>query len=66
LDHYGREKIYNDIAIEMKKEGLDVSATTVWRILKEAGFRKTKPTRKPGLTAVMKKERLKWCLAHRH
>lgn len=38
---------------------------TVWRILRKAGMRKTKPTRKPGLTAKMKKERLEWCMDHK-
>ena len=31
---------------------------------KKAGFKKTKPTRKPGLTKKMKEDRLQWCLAH--
>ena len=31
----------------------------------KAGFHKTKPTRKPGLTNKMKMERLKWCLDHK-
>jgi hypothetical protein len=30
----------------------------VWRVLKKAGYRKTKPTRKPGLTKKMKKDRV--------
>lgn len=50
----------------MTKAGHPVSAMTVWRVLKKTGFRKTKPTRKPGLTAEMKKARLDWCLAHRY
>ncbi|KAI8659476.1 hypothetical protein NCS56_00897900 [Fusarium sp. Ph1] len=45
-------------------EGHNLSAITVWRILKAAGFQKTKPTRKPGLTKKMRQERYKWCIAH--
>ena len=55
-DRYGREKTCADIAGELSLAGHDVSATTVWRILRSAGFRKTKPTRKPGLTKKMKKD----------
>ncbi|KAK0750298.1 hypothetical protein B0T18DRAFT_389741 [Schizothecium vesticola] len=40
-----------------KLEGA-VSAMTIWRILRKAGMRKTKPTRKPGLVKGMKKQRL--------
>jgi hypothetical protein len=64
-DRYGREKSCADIAGELSSEGYDLSAITVWRILKKAGFRKTKPTRKPGLTKKMKSERLAWCIAHK-
>ncbi|KAM5345573.1 hypothetical protein ACJ41O_005222 [Fusarium nematophilum] len=63
-DRYGREKSCADIAGELSLEGLNLSATTVRRVLKAAGFRKTKPTRKPGLTKKMRKERLDWCIAH--
>ncbi|USP75525.1 hypothetical protein yc1106_02799 [Curvularia clavata] len=34
------------------------------RVLREEGFRKTKPTRKPGLTKQMREERYRWCLEH--
>jgi Transposase len=64
-DRYGREKSAADIAGELSLQGIDISKTTVTTILKAAGFRKTKPTRKPGLTKKMKKERLDWCIAHR-
>jgi transposase len=43
---YAREKTCAQIAAEIGR----VSDITVWRILRHAGFRKTKPTRKPGLT----------------
>jgi hypothetical protein len=57
-DRYGREKTAADIAGELSSEGITVSQTTVLRILKASGFRKTKLTRKPGLTKKMKRERL--------
>ncbi len=63
-DRYGREKSCADIAGELSTEGIDISASTIRRILKKAGYRKTKPTRKPGLTKKMKYNRLQWCLAH--
>ncbi|KAL6352059.1 hypothetical protein LRP88_14872 [Fusarium phalaenopsidis] len=63
-DRYGREKTCADIAGDLSLEGHNLSAITVWRILKAAGFQKTKPTRKPGLTKKMRQERYKWCIAH--
>jgi transposase len=57
-DRYGREKSCADIAGELDSEGLDISAVTIWRILKQAGYKKTKPTRKPRLTKKMRDERL--------
>jgi transposase len=64
-DRYGREKSCADIAGDLsRQDGLDISATTVWRVLRKAGFKKTKPTRKPGLTKKMRAERLAWCLEH--
>ncbi|CAG7566038.1 unnamed protein product [Fusarium equiseti] len=50
---FGREKTAADIAGELSSQGIEISASTVKRILKSAGYRKTKPTRKPGLTAQM-------------
>jgi len=61
-DRYGREKSCADIAGDLSHFGIEISATSIWRILRRAGFQKTKPTRKPGLTQKMKKERLEWCL----
>ena len=58
-DRYGREKSAEVIAAE-----IGLSSTTVRAILEKAGYKKTKPTRKPGLTDVMKKARLEFCLAH--
>lgn len=65
-DRYGREKSAANIASELSLEGINISRTTVLRVLKTSGFRKTKLTRKLGLTKKMKKERLDWCLAHQH
>ena len=45
-DRYGREKTCAYIASEVG----GIGAMTVWKILHKAGFKKTKPTRKPGLT----------------
>jgi len=61
-DRYGREKTWDDIASEL----LDISATTVWRALRGAGLKKTKHTRKLGLTDRMRTDRLNWGLEHQH
>ncbi|KAH7558222.1 Transposase [Bipolaris maydis] len=58
-DRYGREKSCADLA------RVEISASTVWRVLRAAGYRKTKPTRKPGLTQEMRSARLKWALEHK-
>jgi transposase len=50
VDRYGRERSCADLAGALSKEGINIPSTTVWRILRQSGFRKTKPTRKPGLT----------------
>lgn len=65
-DRYGREKSCDLLAYEMQQRGIPISGSTVWRILKVAGFRKTKPTIKPGLSQAMKDARLDWCLQHQH
>ena len=59
------KKTAADIAGELSQEGIELSKMTVLRVLKAAGFHKTKPTRQPGLTAKMKIDRLRWCEAHR-
>lgn len=64
-DRYGREKTCTDIAAALSDSSRSVSAMTVWRVLRSAGLRKVKPTRKPGLTEKMRKERLEWCLARK-
>src|SRR5579871_2576054 len=58
-DRYGREKSAEVIAAEV-----GLCSSTVRTILKKAGYKKTKPTRKPGLTEAMKKARLEFCRAH--
>ncbi|KAJ5378926.1 hypothetical protein N7509_012045 [Penicillium cosmopolitanum] len=45
---------YADLAGELRSKDTLISAMTMWHILKKAGLRKTKPTRKPGLTRTMK------------
>jgi transposase len=64
-NRYGRELPCTDLAGLLSQVGIEVSSTTVWRILRSYGFHKTKPTRKPGLTKKMRAERLKWCLDHK-
>lgn len=59
-DRYGREKTCASISQELG----NILSMTVWRILRSAGLKKTKPTRKPGLTSKMKEERLAWCKRH--
>ncbi len=54
-----------DIAGELSEEGTDISATTIFRILKKAGLWKSKRRRKPGLTKKIEEERLKRCAAHK-
>ena len=54
-NRYGREMSCAQIATELERR---ISAMTVWRILRKAGIKKTKPTRKPGLTEGMRKDRL--------
>jgi hypothetical protein len=60
-DRYTREKTCAQIVVEIG----GVSDITIWRILRHAGFRKTKPTGKPGLTDEMKAARLKFALEHK-
>jgi transposase len=62
-DRYGREKSCAQIAADL---GGRVSDITIWRILKAAGFHKTKPTRKPGLTQEMEDARLQFAREHEH
>jgi hypothetical protein len=60
-DRYGREMTCAYISAEL---GHVISPMIVWRILRAARMKKTKPTRKPGLTEKMKKERFQFCLLH--
>ncbi|PHH81602.1 hypothetical protein CDD82_352 [Ophiocordyceps australis] len=46
-DGNGREKTTANIAAELTSEGFPISSTTIYRVLKKSGLRKTKPTRKP-------------------
>lgn len=61
-DRYSREKSTEQLAIDLSQargggEGRSVSHQTIWRELKEQGFRSVKPTKKPGLTPRMRLER---------
>jgi transposase len=60
-DRYGREKSCKAIA-----DQCGVSPRTAWNVLRKHGFRKTKPTRKPGLTKEMKAARYAFALQHQH
>jgi len=60
-DRYGREMTCAYISASL---GNTISPMTVWRILRAAGMKKTKPTRKPGLTETMKRDRFQFCLLH--
>jgi len=58
-NQYGREMNCADLTGEFSTEGIDISAITIWRILRKAGFKKTKPTRKPRLIKKIREDRLK-------
>ncbi|KAF7576599.1 hypothetical protein PtrM4_008390 [Pyrenophora tritici-repentis] len=64
-DRYGQEKSCADVAGGLSLQGVEISASTVWRVLRAAEYRKTKPTRRPGLTQEMRSARLKWALEHK-
>jgi len=64
-DRYGREKTVADLTRALSLEDINISATTVFQILKRVGFKKTKPTRKPGLTKKIRAKRLQWCLDYK-
>ena len=66
LNRYARGKICDEIAADLGKLGMKASPTTVWRILKASGNRKTKAPFKPGLSPKMKQARLEWCLERQH
>lgn len=55
-DRFSREKACAVIGAEV-----GLSAMTVWRLLMNSRFNKTKPTRKPGLNTNMKKIRHEFC-----
>lgn len=60
-NRYGREMTCEYISTDLG----NISPMTVWRILRAAGMKKTKPTRKPGLAEKMKRERLQFCLRYK-
>ena len=58
-DRFGRELFCTDLTGYLSEENnQEVSAITVWRALRSLGFKKTKPTRKLGLTQKMRDDRL--------
>ncbi|KAF2176247.1 hypothetical protein K469DRAFT_607866, partial [Zopfia rhizophila CBS 207.26] len=57
-DRYGREKGTETLARELTESGRSISHEAVSQTLQEMGFKRVKPTRKPGLTPKMRKERL--------
>ncbi|RDI76516.1 hypothetical protein Vi05172_g13499 [Venturia inaequalis] len=59
-DRFGAEKTTRVLATEH-----DISQTLIVTAMARMGFRKTKPTTKPGLNTVQKQQRLAFCLAHR-
>jgi hypothetical protein len=62
-----REKTCADIAYLISTElGISLSPPTIWRTLKLLKFKKTKPTRKPGLTKKMRIARFNFAKAHEH
>ncbi len=62
-NRYGREMTCAYISADL---GGTISLMTVWQILRSAGMKKTKPIRKPGLIARMKKERLEFYLRYQY
>ena len=56
----GREKSSHALA-----EYFGVSPRTIWRILKAYGFRKSKPTRKPGLTDKQRYQRYLFAIRYK-
>ena len=59
LDRYAREKTRDEIAPDLGKLGMNASPTTIRRMLKASGNRKTKST---WLSPKMKQARLEWYL----
>ena len=59
----GRRMTFGELA---KHHGLSVSATTIARYLKKAGFRRSLAVPKPWLTDKHKMDRLDWALEHGH
>ena len=60
-DRYGREKTLRQLVAQF-----NISTQSVHRNLTKDNFRKTKPTRKPELTADMRSARYLFALQHRH
>jgi len=57
-NRYGRKKTTPNLASKLSLEGIKILAIIVLQILKKAGFKKTKPTRKPRLTKKIREDSL--------
>ena len=60
-DRYSREKTLRQLAAQF-----NISTQSVHGIMKKHNFRKTKATRKPGLTSDMRSARYLFAQQHRH
>ena len=65
-DRYGREKTTHMMAVEFREAGRIVSHGLVWLSLKAQGFNNVKPTRKLGLTILMRQQRLAFALRYQY
>ncbi|KAL2128636.1 hypothetical protein VTI74DRAFT_8909 [Chaetomium olivicolor] len=61
-----KQKDHKDTVLEKAELGNIIFLMTVRRILCAAGMKKSKPTRKPGLTKKMRRDRFEFCLLHQH
>ena len=60
-NRYGREKTLRQLAREF-----NLSREVIRKILRKRGYKKTKPTRKPGLTQAMREARLHFAKRYEH
>lgn len=60
-DRYGREQTVRQLS-----DRYGISHNSIWKILRKKKFRKTKPTRKPGLTKAMKEARYQFAKRYEH
>ena len=66
IEHISANRPSHELStIELAHE-FNMSHTTTWRILRNAGYGKRKPTMKPGLTESMKAARLDFAIKNEH